>query len=365
MSSVRFSGVTKRFGDVTALDHLDLDIEDGAFVSLLGPSGSGKSTTLNLLAGLLDSDSGEISIGDRVVNQVSPDDRDIAMVFQNYALYPHMTVFENLAFPLRARRRRHLKNTMEDSIREVAEMLGVYQLLDRYPKELSGGQQQRIALGRAMVRQPEVFLLDEPLSNLDARLRIRMRSDIKALHKRLNATIVYVTHDQAEAMTLSDKIAVFSQGVLQQCATPAEIYNKPANMFVANFVGDREMNMFDCKLSLSEGRTTVNARGLTLDLSGFSAPAHLQDRSLICGVRMESVGLTPDPGAGLTSGQVLQTELSGPDLVVQVKLAHELELWCRVPPSSRIQEDQKVGLVIAPEELHFFDPDTHLSLSNE
>lgn len=363
MSSVRFKGVTKRFGDVTALDQLDLDIEDGAFVSLLGPSGSGKSTTLNLLAGLLNSDSGEISIGDRIVNEISPDDRDIAMVFQNYALYPHMTVFENLAFPLRARRRRHLNVSMEDAIREVAEMLGVYQLLERYPKELSGGQQQRVALGRAMVRQPEVFLLDEPLSNLDARLRIQMRSDIKALHKRLNATIVYVTHDQAEAMTLSDKIAVFSQGVLQQYATPSEVYNKPANMFVANFVGDREMNMFDSRVEISNGTPALVTDGLTMVLPGLSIAEQVKDRPIFCGVRMESVELSPDPEAGNAKGQVLQTELSGPDLVVQVRLSRDLELWCRVPPTSGLEEDQQVGVILPPEELHFFDPETRLSLN--
>ena len=224
MSHVTFTHVTKRFGKVVALDDLNLEIREGEFVSLLGPSGSGKTTTLNLLAGLLPIGEGRIAIDGKVVNDLTPDKRDIAMVFQNYALYPHMTVFENIVFPLKARGRRVPADEAEARVRRIAAMLGVEDMLARYPKELSGGQQQRVALGRAMVRDPKVFLLDEPLSNLDARLRIRMRQDIKALHARIGSTIVYVTHDQAEAMSMSSRIAVFARGRLQQYASPADIY---------------------------------------------------------------------------------------------------------------------------------------------
>jgi len=362
MSTVRFKGVGKRFGAVEALVDLNLDIASGEFVSLLGPSGSGKSTSLNLLAGLLPIDTGDIFIGDKRVNDLPPDRRDLAMVFQNYALYPHMTVFENLAFPLQARGRKFTQPEIERKVEQVAGTLGVTDLLARYPKELSGGQQQRIALGRAMVRDPKVFLLDEPLSNLDARLRIRMRKDIKALHDAIQSTIVYVTHDQSEAMTMSSRIAVFDKGRLQQFGTPEEVYNRPGNLFVANFVGEREINQV---------AGTIEAHGSALRFVGNGLSIRLADatgywramagRTVTLAVRAE--GIVPLVDAGEVAVQVVQTELSGPDQIVYVRAGDGVELCCRADPAAHLHKGQSVQLRFMPERLHFFDPTTTRSLS--
>ncbi|HSI39022.1 MAG TPA: ABC transporter ATP-binding protein [Xanthobacteraceae bacterium] len=357
MSHVSFKSVTKRFGKFIALDSLDLAVEEGEFISLLGPSGSGKSTTLNLLAGLLPIEEGEIRIDGQLVNHLSPDKRDIAMVFQNYALYPHMTIFENIAFPLRARRRRFPAAEVEGRVKAVAAMLGVEELLARYPKELSGGQQQRVALGRAMVRDPKVFLLDEPLSNLDARLRIRMRQDIKALHARLRSTIVYVTHDQAEAMSLSSRIAVFAQGRLQQLGTPGEIYNRPANLFVASFVGEREINQFSGELQREDGALVLAAGGLRIPLGRADALLGAAGRPLVAGIRAESLEPQMEPGVGLIPAQVLLAELVGPDLILQVK-AGDLTLDCRADPRLAARVGESVHLRPRIADLHLFDAAT-------
>ncbi len=364
MSSVTFEGVTKRFGKVVALSALDLAIEEGEFVSLLGPSGSGKTTTLNLLAGLLPLDEGTIRIGDRVVSHLPPDKRDIAMVFQNYALYPHMTVFENLAFPLRAKAPKPSSAEIDERVQRVARTLGVGELLARYPRELSGGQQQRVALGRAMIRNPRVFLLDEPLSNLDARLRIRMRHDIKALHATIRGTIVYVTHDQAEAMTLSSRIAVFNKGALQQYAPPEEIYDHPANMFVANFVGEREINFLTGRVGTGPDGPRLEAEGIALPLSGAPALARVQPgRSVVLGVRAE--GIVPGQPDGGLPATVSQTELSGPDLIAYVRPIGnpELEWCCRAEPGARLKVGDQVGLALQPARVHLFDPQTERNLA--
>ena len=363
MSFVRFDKVTKRFGAVTALDALDLSIEEGEFVSLLGPSGSGKSTTLNILSGLIEADEGDVWIGGRLVNGLSPDRRDIALVFQSYALYPHMTVFENIAFPLRARRRRQREAEIEANVTRVAEVLGVADLLSRYPKELSGGQQQRVALGRAIVRDPKVFLLDEPLSNLDARLRMRMRHDLKALHRRIGSTIVYVTHDQAEAMSMSSRIAVFNEGALQQFAPPQEIYNRPANVFVANFVGDREIGLVD-------GRLETNGDGWRFETKHLSLPVPaaainrppLAGLPVRLGLRMELLRFAVADEPGAIPAVVTQTEPAGPDLVVFATASQAVELCCRTEGGVRVDPGDRVGLVLVPEHLHFFDPVTGNSL---
>ncbi len=358
MKSVELINVSKTFGSYKALDNLNLAIEPGEFLTLLGPSGCGKTTTLNLLAGLLTPDSGEIYIGDTLVNELSPDKRDIAMVFQDYALYPHMSVYENLAFPLRARGRRYAEAKIRAKISEVAALLGIDGLLHRYPREISGGQQQRVALGRAMVRDPKVFLLDEPLSNLDARLRIKMRADLKKLHERIGATIVYVTHDQAEAMTLSTRIAIMNKGVLEQIATPSEIYNRPANVFVANFVGDREINLMNGvvreeKDSLyfvgDEFRFAVDASTDVHDL--------LREREVIAGVRAEDIELNlnmvnPED----LSGKIHLTELVGPDQIIHVEIGRDAELCCRVTPDFEVDKGQKVYLRFSASKMHFFDP---------
>ena len=364
MSEVIFSGATKRYGSVVALDALDLVIEDGAFVSLLGPSGSGKSTTLNLLAGLIPIEQGDIRIDGHLVNSVSPDKRDVAMVFQNYALYPHMTVYENLAFPLRARGRRISTREIDVKVTDVSTMLGVHALLERFPKELSGGQQQRVALGRAMVREPKVFLLDEPLSNLDARLRIRMRSDIKDLHNRLSTTIVYVTHDQSEAMAMSDKIAVFNLGRLQQYGTPREIYGKPANLFVANFVGDREMNTLLGTFTSEGSSLHFQHTDISIDLGevgGQLKQSHSPEAT--CGIRMEDVKIDPNNTSDSdTKAIVRQVELSGPDQVIRAELASGTSLWCRTDPRQLIEAGQTVGIGFPAERLHFFDVKSETSL---
>ncbi|MFK8253205.1 ABC transporter ATP-binding protein [Ancylobacter terrae] len=360
MNHVSFRSVTKRFGKVTALDDLNLSIAEGEFISLLGPSGSGKSTTLNLLAGLLPMEQGEIAIAGRVVNELSPDKRDIAMVFQNYALYPHMTIFENIAFPLRARRRVP-SGEIEARVKAVAEMLGVGDLLARYPKELSGGQQQRVALGRAMVRDPKVFLLDEPLSNLDARLRIRMRQDIKALHARIGSTIVYVTHDQAEAMSLSSRIAVFAGGRLQQLGTPAEIYNRPANRFVAGFLGEREINQFAARLERAAGGPVLIAGDIRIPLGPVADLEAAAGRAVIAGIRAESLEPLPEPGPDRVGGTVQLAELIGPDLILQVR-AGALLLDCRADPRAGFAPGDSVHLRPRVEDIHLFDPDTGANL---
>ena len=246
--SVRFVDVAKRYGEVIAVAGVNLDIRPGQFVTLLGPSGCGKSTTLNMIAGLELPTEGRIFIGDRDVTTMSPADRDIAMVFQSYALYPHLTIFENIAFPLRARRRRIAEADVVRKVGEAAAILGLEQLLGRFPREVSGGQRQRVALGRAMVRTPTVYLLDEPLSNLDQQLRVQMRSELKDLHQRLGATMLYVTHDQGEALTLSDVIAVMSAGRIEQVGAPKELYSRPANLFVARFLGEPGMNILEGRL---------------------------------------------------------------------------------------------------------------------
>ncbi|CAH1693726.1 Osmoprotective compounds uptake ATP-binding protein GgtA [Hyphomicrobiales bacterium] len=357
-TSVQFRNVTKRFGSAEALSALDLKVEPGEFVSLLGPSGSGKSTTLGLLAGLIEADEGEILIGDRIVNDIGPEDRDIAMVFQNYALYPHMTVFENLAFPLRARGRRRPEQEIENRIGAVAHALGLPDLLHRYPRELSGGQQQRVALGRAMIREPRVFLLDEPLSNLDARLRIRMRHDIKALHAAIGSTIVYVTHDQAEALSMSSRIAVFDKGKLQQYAPPSEIYHRPANVFVANFVGERETLFLEGSIETSPALCFL-CRGEALPLGNGAADfGAVAGRPLKLGLRTEAVALVSSEAPGAFPVTVSQIELSGPDVIVYAITNAGIELCCRVPSSHPVTRGDHLHAALVPGALHLFHPET-------
>ena len=252
MASVTYKNVTKRFGDVAAVSDLSIEIADKEFLVFVGPSGCGKSTSLRLLAGLEEINEGEIYIGDRLVNDVPPKDRDIAMVFQSYALYPHMTVYDNMAFGLKLRK--VPKQEIDRRVKEAAGMLGIEHLLDRKPKQLSGGQRQRVAVGRAIVREPNVFLMDEPLSNLDAKLRVQARAEISKLHQRLGTTFIYVTHDQTEAMTMGTRIAVLNDGVLQQIDTPQHLYDLPANIFVAGFIGSPAMNFFEATLIRRERR---------------------------------------------------------------------------------------------------------------
>jgi ABC-type sugar transport system ATPase subunit len=364
-TGIRCTGLTRRFGEVTALDKLDLEILPGEFMALLGPSGSGKSTLLNLLAGLLVPDDGEIHIGERRVDHLAPNQRNVAMVFQSYALYPHMTVFENLAFPLKANRRANPPGEIDQRVQAVSAKLGLDQLLHRYPKELSGGQQQRVALGRGLIREPMVFLLDEPLSNLDARLRIRMRTDIKRLHNDLASTIVYVTHDQSEAMALADRIAVFDGGRLQQVGTPGEVYGTPATLFVANFVGDREINLLDCTVRQDVSGTILEANSVRLAIPDLAAA---DGTEVVVGIRPEALVLTDDAATDL-AGVVQLTELIGPDLYAHVEIGgvgdeHGVRstgpngvgtVVARLEPGSGVTRGVHVRFAVDRSGMHVFD----------
>ncbi|HOE11905.1 MAG TPA: sn-glycerol-3-phosphate ABC transporter ATP-binding protein UgpC [bacterium] len=290
MARVVYNNVTKLFpGDVVAVKDFSLEVEDKEFVVLVGPSGCGKSTSLRMVAGLEEVTSGEIYIGDRLVNDVPPKDRDIAMVFQNYALYPHMTVYKNMAFGLKLRK--YPKDEIERRVREAAEILGITELMNRKPKALSGGQRQRVAVGRAIVRKPKVFLFDEPLSNLDAKLRVQMRAEISKLHNRLQATMIYVTHDQMEAMTMGDRIVVMKDGEIQQVATPLELYDHPKNRFVAGFIGTPPMNFIEGKIERANGRFYFNEGTFRIALAEHMSPvlAGKNGAPITFGIRPEDI----------------------------------------------------------------------------
>jgi len=289
MAQLRIKEVTKVFGKVVAVKNFSLDAKDGEFVILVGPSGCGKTTLLRSIAGLEEVTSGEIYIGERLVNDVPPKNRDIAMVFQNYALYPHMDVYRNMSFGLRLRK--FPKDEIDKIVRRTAELLGIRELLDRKPKELSGGQRQRVALGRAIVRNPQVFLFDEPLSNLDAKLRIAMRAELLDLHQRLKTTTIYVTHDQLEAMTMGDRIVVMNEGVIQQVDAPQQVYDHPINRYVASFIGSPSMNFVDCSLVKKNGNIYVTTKGMSLKLpqDKVKLAEKYLNREVILGIRPENI----------------------------------------------------------------------------
>lgn len=313
MATVQFENVTKRFdAEMLAVNELSLEVEEGEFLILVGPSGCGKTTALRMVAGLEDATSGEIRIGGRVVNDLAPTDRDVAMVFQNYALYPHMSVADNIAFPLRQRRLD--KREIRARVDEVARLLGIEELLERRPRALSGGQRQRVAIGRALVRRPQAFLMDEPLSNLDAKLRVQMRAELIALHQRLGVTTIYVTHDQTEAMTLGDRVVVLDRGVVQQVAAPERLYRRPANTFVAGFIGSPAMNFLTG--SLDGGRVLVGSHTLELPESLRSRLARTSGE-VVVGVRPED--FVPDDGAGAISAHVEISERLGPEVLVHLR----------------------------------------------
>jgi ABC-type sugar transport system ATPase subunit len=342
-SAVRFEKVRKAFGTAVAVRELDLDIIGGEFVSLLGPSGCGKTTTLRMLAGLEFPTSGSISIGGRVVNEVAPGARDVAMVFQSYALYPHMTVAENIAYPLKKRGVGRAER--DQRVQRVAETLQLSALLPRKPRQLSGGQQQRVALGRALVRDPRVFLLDEPLSNLDAKLRAHMRSELIELHRRVGRTFVYVTHDQLEAMTMSDRIAVMHEGVLQQFGTPNEVYNSPANLFVAGFIGAPSMNLLHGKAA--DG----GFRHAALHLP-FAAPAATEaGRTLVLGLRPEDITL----GNGPFSARVRVVEPTGHEQIVLLDIEGGDSLTVRADADAPLRPGETLRWGVRAPRLHLFD----------
>ena len=357
MARLRLRDIRKVFKQSVVVDRLNLDISDGEFVVLVGPSGCGKSTTLNLIAGLEDVTAGEITIGDRVVTNLPPKDRNVAMVFQTYALYPHMTVAENLGFGLKVKK--IPAPEVKRRVTAVAETLGIGGLLDRRPKELSGGQRQRVALGRAIVRDPAVFLFDEPLSNLDAQLRVQMRFELRQLHERLRATVVYVTHDQVEAMTLGSRVVVMDRGIIQQVGSPLEVYDRPANRFVAQFIGSPAMNFVTCRV-ISEGGA------IFLDAGDFRimAPARTRapidacgDAELVAGFRPEHINVIESPPPGDTRA-ILPASVSGVEqLGSQTYLnlavgAHSL--IAVVPPSRMYRPHDTVNIAIDPDHLHVF-----------
>jgi multiple sugar transport system ATP-binding protein len=360
MAEVVLKNVTKVFqGNVVAVDSASIEVEDREFVVLVGPSGCGKSTFLRMIAGLEDATSGEIYIDGRLVNDVAPKDRDIAMVFQNYALYPHMSVFENMAFGLKLRK--YPKAEIEERVREAAQILGIEQLLDRKPKALSGGQRQRVAVGRAIVRKPKVFLFDEPLSNLDAKLRVQMRTEISKLHSRLQATMIYVTHDQIEAMTMGDRIVVLKDGLIQQVAGPMTLYDSPVNKFVAGFIGSPAMNFIEGKV-LSDG-------GLYLDEGTFKAGVpdrageHLKNyvgKDVVFGIRPEAIhegsaGEVSDGTAALTA-TVEVVEPMGNETIVYVTTGRT-PIVARLITRKEIKPDSQIELVIDMRRVHVFDPE--------
>ena len=371
MAGITFQGVTKRFGDDTvAVDDLDLEISDGEFMIFVGPSGCGKTTALRMVAGLEHPTEGEILIGDKVVNDLDPVDRDIAMVFQNYALYPHMTVRDNIGFPLR------MQNVSKDErkrrIEDAAKLLGIGELLDRKPGALSGGQRQRVAMGRAIVRHPTSFLMDEPLSNLDAKLRVQMRAELVKLHQRLGVTTLYVTHDQTEAMTLGERVAVLSRGVIQQVDTPGELYNRPANTFVATFIGSPAMNFLRARLS--DGAIAFANYRLELP-DRMLAGLDRAEREVLLGLRPEhffdprlvpseatrnSIPVTVELTEQLGSETLLYFRADG----IEAELSSEGEvelggaLVARLDPRTQASPGERLVLGIDAERAHLFDPAT-------
>ena len=361
MSSVTFDHVTKRFGEVTAVNDLNINIADKEFLVLVGPSGCGKSTALRCLAGLEDITDGRILIGDQMVNDVAPKDRDIAMVFQSYALYPHMSVFDNMAFGLKLRK--VPKPEIKRRVEEAARILGIENLLDRKPRQLSGGQRQRVAVGRAIVREPKVFLFDEPLSNLDAKLRVETRANISRLHQQLQTTFIYVTHDQIEAMTMATRIAVMNAGLLQQIDTPQQLYDKPNNLFVAGFIGSPAMNFFNAKISRGNGNLFVDADSFAVKIpedrtSTYSAYV---DKPVYFGIRPEDIynpqfappGIVAQP----VDARVDVTELMGNEIQLYLNSGQH-NFVARVDPRTRVQINDQMQVVFNMENMHVFDRET-------
>ncbi len=371
MASVTLKGIYKKYaGGVTAVSDFNLDIEDKEFIILVGPSGCGKSTTLRMIAGLEEISEGELYIGDRLVNDIAPKDRDIAMVFQNYALYPHMTVFDNMAFGLKLRKTP--KDEIKRRVDEAARILDITHLLDRKPKALSGGQRQRVALGRAIVREPQVFLLDEPLSNLDAKLRAQMRTELSKLHLRLGTTFIYVTHDQTEAMTMGTRIVVMKDGFIQQVDTPQNLYSKPVNVFVAGFIGSPQMNFIDVTLQDKDGKLVVvfddvegaENNGYEIELPEGKRTPELEayiGKGMILGVRPEDLKdeemFLSAASTGLVDCTVDVTELMGAETFLYVTCAGR-NLIARVSPRSTAKAGDSIKMAIDVNKIHLFDKET-------
>ncbi|MCL1995033.1 MAG: sn-glycerol-3-phosphate ABC transporter ATP-binding protein UgpC [Defluviitaleaceae bacterium] len=373
MSSLQLKGIEKRYANsnASAVSDFNLDIEDKEFIIFVGPSGCGKSTTLRMIAGLEEISAGELYIDNKLMNEVLPKDRDIAMVFQNYALYPHMTVFNNMAFGLK------MKKTPKEEIRrkveEAARILEIEHLLDRKPKALSGGQRQRVAMGRAIVREPKVFLMDEPLSNLDAKLRVQMRSEISKLHQRLQTTVIYVTHDQTEAMTLGTRIVVLRDGIIQQVDSPSNLYNNPKNLFVAGFIGSPQMNLIDCILHKENENVVATFEGNKIVLSPKKAKPLLDGnyigKEVVLGVRPEDMHyeeryLQSHPDTQVKV-KIDVTELLGSEIFLHFTLGGSSKDYvAKVSPKNTSRVGDTVNLALDGEKLHFFDKENSLVITN-
>jgi multiple sugar transport system ATP-binding protein len=353
MSTLQLSNIVKAYGIHTIMDGVSLSFQDGEFVILVGPSGCGKSTLLRMIAGLEPITDGEIAIGSRVVNDMPPKDRNIAMVFQSYALYPHKTVAQNMAFALKLKK--VPAREIESKVKAAAEILDLSHLLERYPKQLSGGQRQRVAMGRAIVREPEIFLFDEPLSNLDAKLRVQMRAEIKNLHRRLKSTIVYVTHDQMEAMTMADKIVVMNAGRVEQFGAPLELYDRPANLFVAGFIGSPAMNFLDGMVEAEADRFFFRTKGG----SRFALPTDMArlalGRPAIAGIRPEHI--VHGTGDGCLNAEVIIDEPTGSETHVALRAGHD-EFLAVFHERMSIAPSQPMNILFPPERIHLFDRET-------
>ena len=370
MASLSLTNVCKVYPNgFEAVKDFSLEVEDQEFIIFVGPSGCGKSTTLRMIAGLEEISSGELKIDGRVVNDVEPKDRDIAMVFQNYALYPHMTVFDNMAFGLKLRK--VPKDEIKKKVEEAAKILDLEKLLDRKPKALSGGQRQRVAMGRAIVRNPKVFLMDEPLSNLDAKLRVQMRSEIASLHNRLKATIIYVTHDQTEAMTLGTRIVVLKDGVIMQVDSPQKLYNEPNNLFVAGFIGSPQMNFIDAVCKVEGERVTLNFEKTSVVLPPAKAKKLIDGgyngKTVVMGIRPEDIG---DSQIEIEAHQdcafeadVTGYELLGSEVLLYFKVAGT-SMTAKVDSRTTARMGDHITLAIDPEKIHCFDKETELTITN-
>jgi len=366
MATVTLKNISKVYdGNVRAVENANIEIQDKEFVVLVGPSGCGKSTTLRMIAGLEDITDGDLYIDEKRVNDIPPKDRDIAMVFQNYALYPHMSVYDNMAFGLKIRK--FDKEEIDKRVKQAAKILDIEELLDRKPKALSGGQRQRVAVGRAIVRQPKVFLFDEPLSNLDAKLRVQMRAEISSLHNRLQATMVYVTHDQVEAMTMADKIVVLKDGIIQQIGGPLELYNDPANRFVAGFIGSPPMNFFSVKVTEEGGKVYIDEGDFKLALPETQAKL-LKDyigRNITFGIRPEDVEYLENEKKGMCiKASVGVIEPLGAEIHVYVNTSNH-QMIAKLGPDVKLEVGKEIYLLPHFDKSVFFDPETEMALGRD
>ncbi|MBI2758252.1 MAG: sn-glycerol-3-phosphate ABC transporter ATP-binding protein UgpC [Chloroflexi bacterium] len=365
MASVTFDHISKQFGEMVAVNDLNIQVADKEFLVLVGPSGCGKTTALRCLAGLEEITGGQILIGERVVNDVAPKDRDIAMVFQSYALYPHLSVYDNMAFGLKLRK--VPKDEIKRRVNEAADILGIQDLLDRKPRQLSGGQRQRVAVGRAIVREPKVFLFDEPLSNLDAKLRVQMRAEISKLHQRLQTTFIYVTHDQVEAMTMASRIAVINKGVLQQIDTPQNLYDMPSNLFVAGFIGSPAMNFFPARLRKDGGTLLIDSGDFVLRIPAEHSKTYETHagRDVVFGIRPENIHdadfVPSNIRAEKIEAKVDVTELMGNEIFLYLVTGKNTSV-ARVDPRSKVQIGNKSQFAFDMDKFHIFDAETEQAI---